>query len=181
MFLDNSVFERGPIHSSIDYFMPTLRRLVIRAQGRKFDRVEQFLVVLSESVTTLDIRVLKSASVVKNLAYFMLEAAERALNVKHISIWDACSKPVFEKHTQEVYPKFVALESVSLSSCALDATMISALSTLPSLKNIQFGWWGVPTAGRKTSNPYMAQFLDQILGLHSRNYASSLCRVNYRA
>ncbi len=85
--------------------MPDLRRLVIRFQGLKFDRAEQFLIVLSESVTRLDIRVLESPLVVKNLAYFMLEAAGRAPNLKHISFWDGCRKPAFEKHIQEVFSK----------------------------------------------------------------------------
>jgi len=142
MFLDNSVFESVLFTRPSTTFVPDLRRLVIRFQGLKFDRAEQFLIVLSESATRLDIRVLESSLVVKNLAYFMLEAAGRAPNLKHISFWDGCRKPAFEKHIQEVFPKFVALESILLSSCTLNATMISALSRLPSLRKIQFGWWG---------------------------------------
>lgn len=94
MFLDDSVFEKVLSTRPPTTFMPNLRRLVVEAQGRKFDLAETFFVVLSPSITTLELEALRNSTMAENVAYFMLEAIERAENVKHLSFYNGCPQDV---------------------------------------------------------------------------------------
>lgn len=142
MFLDDSVFEKVLSTRPPSNFMPSLRRLIVEPHGRNFDRAEKYLVVLSGSITTLEFEVLTDSRVTEKVAYFLLEAIERAPNVKHLSFYNDCTHDEFGEYLQQIFPKLIALESIKLSSCSLNATMISALSILPLLNSIQFKWWG---------------------------------------
>lgn len=141
-FLDDSVFNSVLASRPFAAILPNLRYLVVRNQGSDFSRARQFVFTLSKSIKRLDVHVLNMASHVENLAYFLQEAADRAPNIRHITFSDWCRNAAFEERIQELFPKFLNLESILLSSCTLNATMLSALSSLPLLNEIRLRDFG---------------------------------------
>ncbi len=136
-----------------------------------FERAEEYLFVLNKNIRTLDIQALRYPSSAKGVAYFMSEVAIRCPNLRILMFQDSCKTAAFLPYINDVFTKFRYLEAILLSSCSLNAAMLSALSILPNLHSIGLGKWG--TNGR-TGDTHNIQ--DSCIGSKSARPFPSLRR-----